>query len=195
MVDDGEALRIGDQVLVPWGLDEMEGEISEIYSTGLGPRARVILGGELDGETVVLPLDSLRPKAFAATDNWRSAEDYERRVGAALERSIPPLSAKWRYAPSPDRGADFELSLGNRRVFVEAKYYNARQRVPTDAVLTVAGLADSVTGALLISNVPLAPAANQRLERLWQLRTLARFVQWRGQRDDLELQAALRMFV
>jgi hypothetical protein len=194
MVNDDMELRVGDRVLVPWGLDEVEGQITEIYNTGLGPRAQVKLNGDFNDETVVVPLDSLQPKGYRRVGNRLSAEDYEKRVGAALIRLIQRLEVAGRSIPSRDKAADFELKLGSHRVLVEAKYYSSKQRVSTDTVLTVAGLADAKTGALLISNVPLAAAAHERLDRLWNRHTRASFVQWQSQQDDAELLAALRMF-
>ena len=59
MVSKSGQPRVGDRVLVPWGLDEVLGEIVEVYSTGLGPRVRVRMVDNPDGPTVTLPLDSV----------------------------------------------------------------------------------------------------------------------------------------
>jgi hypothetical protein len=205
VVNDGAELDVGDPVFVPWGLDEVEGEIAEIYSTGLGPRARVSLGGAFSEESVVLPLDSLkprrrmqdhsRPSAKDQNQLRRMADDYESRLNSALKRTLHDFNMVGPYVPARDTAADFELRWGARRLLVEAKYYRTTGHVPTDTVMTVAGLAGNDTGVLLVSNAGLASATQQRLERLWHLHTHVWFVQWRSQADDQALRAALSKFV
>jgi len=193
VVSEQDEPGIGDRVLVPWGLDEVEGEIVEVYSTGLGPRATVRLVGEPDGPTVVVPLDSLvavtahreEPRAAAA-----SAREYERLVGAALRRAAAEFNLVGPHSGVPDTGVDFELSLGKRHLLVEVKHYRGTARVSTDTVLTITGLAKGDAAVLLVANVPLAPSALRRLKQLAQGRTRVGFAQWRGTEDDRELRDA-----
>lgn len=168
MVNENQVAAVGDRVLVPWGLDEIEGEIVEVYITGLGPRARVRLDDE-DGSTVTVPLDSLllhRPRTRTA-----SGLEYERQVGSALRRASTELNLSGSDLSSIDTGADLEFALGKRRLLVQVKNYAGAGRVSTDAILTVAGLADNHTAVLLVADVPLAPTARQRLEQLARGRT------------------------
>lgn len=194
MVSEQDEPGVGDRVLVPWGLDEVEGEIVEVYSTGLGPRATVRLVGEPDGPTVVLPLDSLvartahrdEPRGAAA-----SGREYERLVDSALRRAASDLNLVGPRPGAPDTGVDFELSFGKRRLLVEVKHYHGSGLVSTDTVLTVSGLARSDAAVLLVADVPLAPSARHRLQQLSQGRTHVRFARWRDAEDDLELSNAV----
>lgn len=181
---------VGDRVLVPWGLDEVEGEVVEVYGTGLGPRVKVRLADDAEGATVTLPLDSLS----RVTERRDSATapggmDYERLVGAALRLAATELNLRVESTPS-DVPADLQFSLGKRRVLVEVKHFAGRGSVSTDTVLTVAGLADRRTAVLLVADVPLAASAKQRLEQLWRGESRVWFVQWRGSADDKALRAA-----
>lgn len=53
-------------VIVPWGLDEVEGIVEDAYSTGSGPRVRVRVavsgpdGEELDHFSFVVPASTVR---------------------------------------------------------------------------------------------------------------------------------------
>lgn len=61
-----EALKLGEVVIVPWGLAEVRGTVAELY--GSAPRAHVVveltpaISGDVVEEptTVSLPLDSVR---------------------------------------------------------------------------------------------------------------------------------------
>lgn len=60
------ALAFGEEVIIPWGLDEVRGTVREVY--GRPPRVQVVidLTPELTGSvvdeptTVTLPLDAVR---------------------------------------------------------------------------------------------------------------------------------------
>ncbi|GAA4293005.1 hypothetical protein [Mycobacterium paraffinicum] len=198
---------VGDRVMVSWGLEEAYGEIVEVYSTGLGPRAQVRLLDDPEGPTVVLPLDSLTPASLREDideiETAAASQAYERSVDSALDRIIPTLSrlhpeirVRRFYDLNFDSAADFELRFDKRRVLIDAKHYRRPEiLVSTDMVLTVAGLTDASTGALLVSNSRLAPTAFQRLEQLWDSRMRVWFAQWRTQRDDKQLRAALIKFI
>lgn len=62
----GRAPSVGQHLLVPWGLDEVDGEVVEVYELGGQTRVRVrvpILGPsdeELDSFVVALPLSAVR---------------------------------------------------------------------------------------------------------------------------------------
>jgi len=59
-------LSVGEKVWVLWGLDEVEGEVTEVYGTGPLTRARVSVairgsnGEELGREEFTLPLGVIR---------------------------------------------------------------------------------------------------------------------------------------
>ena len=62
----GKPLRVGDKDWVRWGLDEVEGEVIELYGAGQLARAMVSVpirgarGEELAREEFSLPLDVIR---------------------------------------------------------------------------------------------------------------------------------------
>ena len=59
-------LHIGDNVVIPWGVDEVRGTVAEVYGTGPARRVVVALTPELSGfvvdepTTVALPYDVVR---------------------------------------------------------------------------------------------------------------------------------------
>lgn len=65
MVSVSATPRIGDRVLVPWGLDQVEADVVEVYRLGGFVRLRVRVpvlgpdGEELDGFVVGIPLKAL----------------------------------------------------------------------------------------------------------------------------------------
>ena len=68
-----DELAFGDEVLIPWGIDEVRGNVHEIYGP-VGRRQVVVrLTPELSGyvvdepTTVVYPLDAVRKVAPAAS--------------------------------------------------------------------------------------------------------------------------------
>lgn len=71
MMERDTHLIYGDEVLIPWGIDEVRGTVHEVYGTP--PRVRVVveLTPELSGSivdeptTVTLPVDAVRKVAPA----------------------------------------------------------------------------------------------------------------------------------
>lgn len=67
-----ETFETGEEVVIPWGLDEVRGRIAEIY--GQAPRVQVVI--ELTPElssyvvdaptTVTMPLDAIKKTGLAA---------------------------------------------------------------------------------------------------------------------------------
>ena len=64
MVRDKDALHVGDRVKVPWGLDEVEGEIVEVWGDPPA-HVRVALDLEADAEPEVLLLSPTIVKRVA----------------------------------------------------------------------------------------------------------------------------------
>ena len=66
MVSSPASPRRGDRVIVDWGLDTIEAEVQDVYSSGLG--TRVVLrvpvlgpsGEELDHNVVTVPVASIQ---------------------------------------------------------------------------------------------------------------------------------------
>ncbi|PSL54261.1 uncharacterized protein DUF2188 [Saccharothrix carnea] len=110
--------QVGDAVVVAWGLDEVEGEIENIYQ--LGGATRVLVAVSLpDGgrETVVLPVDSVRPVAEQPQKDpgyWRSEATFLRILAdkfANIGRDLLDIQLRPRLAE--DREADIILSVRN----------------------------------------------------------------------------------
>jgi hypothetical protein len=64
--------EIGDLVVIPWGLDEVRGNVAEVYGPAHDRRVVVALTPELSSwvvdepTTVTLPADAVRPAVAAA---------------------------------------------------------------------------------------------------------------------------------
>ena len=192
MVSEFRQPAIGDHVLVPWGMDEVEGEVIEIYHTGLGPRARVQLTDDPHGSVVTVPLDSLlpqekRPSIRSPIDGRR----YEQLVAEAVRRAVAETHLHSTVTKPRDWGADLELRYGKRRVLVQVKFFTGDAYVSTDSVVTAAGLSDNWTSVLLVANVPLARSAAKRLDELRKHGTRMGFVKWISSEQDKDMQAAL----
>lgn len=197
---------VGDRVLIPWGLEEVLGEVVEVYRTGLGPRAKIRVVDDPDGPTVTVPLDSVTAEGepggrVEAATAAAAAANYEAHLDAALERVLmdlkrrrPDLNARRIYDLNIHPAADFEVRFGKRRLLIEARYSATQKRVTTDTVLTYAGLAESFTGVLLVANTPLASTAEHRLEQLWGHRTFISFARWRSPADDRQLREGFDRF-
>lgn len=207
MVRRYEEPSVGDRVIVPWGLEEVLGEVVEVYSTGFGDRAKVRVVDDPDGPTVSVPIDSLitaseSESKVAAAVVAANAAAYEEQVESALGRCIatlrkrnPNLEARPYYDFGVDHATDFEWRFGKRRLLIEAKYSESRRHVSTDTILTFAGLTDPFKGVLLVANANLAPPAAQRIEQLWHHRTYVRFALWRDSKDDARLRDAVQQFL
>lgn len=91
MVSEYSEPSVGDRVLVPWGLEEILGEVVEIHRTGLGPRAKVRVVEDPDGPTVTVPLDSIvvaggPDRRVELANAAFAASNYEEEVDQAIER-------------------------------------------------------------------------------------------------------------
>jgi hypothetical protein len=67
-----DKFRIGDLVLIPWGLDEVRGIVAEVYGPALDRRVVVALTPELSSwvvdepTTVAMPAEVVRPVVVTA---------------------------------------------------------------------------------------------------------------------------------
>ena len=66
------SLKVGDAVVIPWGISEVRGKVAEIYGSGQGRHVVVALQPEESGyvvdepTTVAFPIDPVRPAGVAA---------------------------------------------------------------------------------------------------------------------------------
>lgn len=193
----------GDKVIVPWGLDEVAGEVVSSYPTGFGQRLVVRI--EIPGSTVAedtsitLPASAvshaLSNETPAASGSWAPSLHYERSVFNALIRvspAVPRLSrSEWREV----RGGpvDFVARLDMaHRLLVEVKYRTDRQ-ISEDVIMSLAkaGLSyDEDARMLLVTNTSLSPQARAVLAKLGSAARI-KAVTWRDHEDDSILRKCL----
>lgn len=64
-------LRVGDAVVIPWGIDEVRGVVAEVYGPGNDRRVVITLTPEMSGfvvdepTTVSFPIEWVRPAVAA----------------------------------------------------------------------------------------------------------------------------------
>jgi hypothetical protein len=178
---------VGDQVLVPWGLEELVGEVLEVYSSGLGDRAVVRLLGTGDPDTTVtVPADSLTPASGRSmgTSPRIDAMAFESEVRSALDSAISAISDV-RLSRSDlrhDSGADVIVEAGSRRVAIQIKYVRS-SRIPSDTISAVTGYATTRMPTILVSNAELTSEAFYRLEHVNRRKILVWYVRWAGISD------------
>ena len=178
---------------MPWGMEDIEGEIIDVYVSGLGPRARVRLVQHQDESIVTVPLDTLvRVGASSAGGRVQKAHEYEQMVRAALSETLDALDPSSKIIEPPDKGVDAAFQSKNRTLFVQVKSYAPGHKVSSDAVAAAAGLVDRRSSALLVTNVPLTIEARRRLEHLHHNRKSIWHVLWRGPDDNTHLATQTR---
>lgn len=71
-MDVATSRKVGDAVVIPWGISEVPGKVAEIYGSGRGRHVVVALQPEESGyvvdepTTVAFPIDLVRPAGVAA---------------------------------------------------------------------------------------------------------------------------------
>src|ERR1700733_7921820 len=202
---DMPGLSVGQSVSVPWGLDELEGTIVRIYSTGLGKRVVVAVrvpgtGDEDDEATLTLPIESVEPRDTAArapaVGAWVAAAAYERAVSDALHRVASELGREAEISEAdPDQGIDLVLHSGQSVVFAQLKYLSSRSRLGPEAIDRALAFASQTDAPfMLVSNVNLALSARNRFRESEVPRKFS-LVKWRGAEDDDDLRSELRLLL
>lgn len=201
-----EEFRTGDKVIVPWGLDELLGEVVGTYPSALG--LRVVVRFEIPGApagvestSVTLPA-SVVAHAFsnetpAASGSWAPPLHYERLVLDALRRvfQLSPRLEMLGIKELKGSEVDFVARLSETsRLFVEVKY-RSLGKVSTDTVMQLAQMArrhEGETFLLLVTNTSLTNDAVATLSRLKSRGTKFRAVKWQGEEDDSKLEESLQ---
>jgi hypothetical protein len=177
--------RPGERVLVPWGLEEVLGEVVEIYSTGLGDRAVVHLLDSSDPDaTVTVPADSLVPASgpTRGISTRLDAVGFENRVLEAIRQVARMLEVKLYERREIDRGIDAIISNKRREVAIQIKYF-ATNRLPSDAIATLMAYASPRRPVVVIANAGLTAAAAERLERINRSVQIVWFLRWTNESD------------
>jgi Restriction endonuclease len=205
------AIVVGDRVRVPWGLDVLEGEVTNVYDIGSGQRVVVRVtvpdvSEESETLTIALPVEVVEPVESDAEDRspgeWVASRPHERRYEQSLEEalrrvlsSLPAPTNVERH--DPDTGVDYLIRRGDCFVLIEAKAARQRAMVHGDAVRQLrrsldrfkrlrGGVHGQCAAGLLVTDQELTEAAEQLLRD-----APLRAVRWRGSRDDKRLAEAL----
>ena len=194
MVNENFFPRPGERVLVPWGLEEVLGEVVEVYPTGLGDRAvvRVIDAGDSD-TTVTVPADSLTP----ATRRTHGISPRIERLAFVNEVNAAVMAAAHDLGLSPvhhdhlDRGVDAVLSSRKRDVAIQIKHF-VEGGVSSDSIAALTAYASAVLSVIIIANTDLTKAAEERLRYNNRFRQTTWFVQWTSDADYAGLKKVIR---
>jgi len=194
MVDDDIFPRPGERVLVPWGLEEVLGEVIEVFPTGLGDRAlvRIIESSDPDA-TVTVPADSLTPVG-GLTHGMSPRIDhltFANQVKNAISRTANEMGLSRLSQSRLDRGADAILTTGARQVAIQIKEF-ARGPLSSDTIAVLAGYAIPRRPVIMIANTGLTASADERLRRINRPRQMVWFVRWTGESDYGRLESAIR---
>ena len=183
----------GDRVLVPWGLEEVLGEVIEVYPTGLGDRAIVRLIESSDPDaTVTVPADTLsRVDGFPSGISPRlDSIAFEISVVSALQDITGELSLHLGRRSQPDQEFDAIITDRITEIAVQIKYLVSR-KVSSDTVSALAGYTRHGRTVVLVTNAELTPTAYEHLRRLNINKQLAWFVIFNGPSDYPLLRAAI----
>jgi hypothetical protein len=194
MVNEDIFPRPGERVLVPWGLEEVLGEVVEVYKTGLGDRAvvRLIDVGGSD-TTVTVPADSLTP-AIVRTHGLSPRIDqiaFVSEVDAAVMQAARELGLSPVHHEQLDRGIDAVLSFKKRQVAIQMKHF-IEGRLSSDNIAALTAYASSVLPVIIIANAGLTQAAEERLRHNNRFRQTTWFVRWTSDADYVRLKDAIR---
>ncbi|QMU70261.1 hypothetical protein [Streptacidiphilus sp. P02-A3a] len=196
--------EVGQEVLVPWGLDYLLGTVLRVYSTGRGPKVVVqvdvpgVSGDEVEDVTVTLPADAVQSKdqeaAHAAPGEWVHARSYERelmaqllRMADRLERGLgTPVSV---HEAAGYGGLDLVIRSGqDRMIGCEAKYESGRRQISLEVINKLIEQADRrIVPIVLITNVRLSARAAEVLQQV-DTNRMFHWILWRGERDNEALE-------
>jgi hypothetical protein len=179
----------GDRVLVPWGLEEVMGEVVEVYATGLGDKAVVRLLGFSDSNaTVTVPADSLiRAEGPSGGMSPRiEAMQFEHEILSAVQGIAGDIGASMIDQGHLDRGIDAVVNLGTRDVAIQVKYFGSG-RVPSDTISVVAAYARTTFPLILVTNADLTRATLDRWRNINKKKKIVWFVRWSGPPSYIEL--------
>jgi hypothetical protein len=194
MVNENTFPAPGEHVLIPWGLEEVLGEVIEVYSTGLGDKAVVRVLGTSDPEaTVTVPADSLTPATGRTRGMSPRIDDmaFRNEITNALSQAVAEVGLALVNQRMPDRGIDTAIIAGQRLIAVQVKFFETN-RVSTDAIAAIAGYATRARPVIVIANAGLSAGANERLEHINHRRQVVWFIRWTGQADYVQLVEAIK---
>jgi hypothetical protein len=199
------ALKAGDRVAVPWGLDTRRGEVRAVYHTGDVARVLVELDADEDGldepQTVVLAADAVKPLSeepdLPPPGTWLIGLRYERDIAEALSRAL----RDWHPAISTnveDSGREIDLlvesSHGVLVVEVKAVHDQLPERIFDAAVRQLRRILNVLPDAkgLLATSAALPTSVTKVIGSDGLVSSNLAAVQWRGPKDDEQLRRVAR---
>lgn len=194
------ALRAGDRVAVPWGVDTRQGEVRAVYHTGDVERVLVELDESAsdleESQTIVLPAEVVKPLAeepdLPPAGAWLLGFRYEREVAEALSRvladSEPRLSLNAEHS-----GKEIDLLVETSRGIIVVEIKAGRGlagRILDDAIAQLSRTSRIFPSAkgLLVTPSALPPSIATRVRPNGLLTPNIGAVQWRSSKDDKRLQ-------
>lgn len=198
-----ETLKMGDHVVVPWGVDTREGEVVAIYETGAVERVVVRLsvpeGGEDEPLTVVLPVDSVTPLSEAsdlpAPGSWLRGFRYERNVAEALTRVLTDMQPAI-HLNAERSGAEIDILLETQRgvIITEVKTVDNLSERSFDGVVrqlrTFMATYPDAKG-LVVTPSALPPSLGKRARGSGLLSRDLGVARWRSPDDDKNLNTVI----
>lgn len=193
------ALRAGDRVAVPWGVDTREGEVSAVYHTGDVERVLVRLdpseSTDYESQTVVLPAEAVRPLSdkpdLPAPGTWLRGFRYEREVAEALNRVLADWQPKVQFnAEISGKEIDALVESSHGVMIVEVKTVDKlSERLFDGAIRQLRMVMDTFPGAkgLLVTTSALPASVTKRIRPVGLLSSNVGVVRWRGPQDDKQL--------
>lgn len=193
------ALRAGDRVTVPWGVDTRDGEISAVYHTGDVERVLVRLdpsestGGE--AQTVVFPAEAVKPLPdkpdLPEPGTWLRGYRYEREVAEALNRVLasehPTVQLN---AEISGKEVDVLVETSHGAMIVEVKSVDKlSQRLFEAAIRQLRTIMAAFPGAkgLLVTPSVLSASVTKRTRQDGLLSSDVGVARWRSLQDDKQL--------
>jgi hypothetical protein len=199
------ALKAGDRVAVPWGLDTRRGEVRAVYRTGDVERLLVQLDADENGpdepQTVVLAADAVKPLAeepdLPAPGTWLVGLRYERDIAEALSRALGDWHPTIRTNVE-DSGREIDLLVESSHGALVVEVRAVRDQLPEQmfdaAVRQLRRILKVLPDAkgLLATRAALPASVTKAIEPDGLLFSNLAAVQWRGPKDDKQLRRVVR---
>lgn len=204
---------LGDNVVVPWGLDEVHGRVvsTTVRGDGVDVDVAVKFPDSDEAEIITVPAERVHPleeperDRHAMIGGWLRAYRFEQGLAEALQRvlqfdqKVPEITSNFRLSR---READFVTQLADgRTMFVEAKLGSGRkQDLYERAIEQVRSMirewrkseaGGSAVGLVVFNELPASNVVSTVSEHEEPIAVAG----WRGPEDDPSLARAVRQLV
>ncbi|MFF1812745.1 hypothetical protein ACFVXW_27165 [Streptomyces sp. NPDC058251] len=199
--------QVGDAILVPWGLDLVQGTVVGAYGEGLG--LRVLVEVDLgDGNTEVLPFPARaleatqQPGGHSPPGAWVQASRYEENLARELSRILHTQIQEWAGTVEvnaqlgQNREIDLLVHLPDRLLLVEAKHYTDSHRSLNTSTLNqmreyLRNQYNPPAVALIVTNAKVYPQAATHAEKYRESGVPLWVATWHEGDTTTELEMAL----